>query len=89
VFHFHDRIAQDAWLHRETSLVFRRAAQGNANKTWFWLVVGGATWYLAGCMWALIPFAFATIRAIWSISSTLVAQRLEKLEAAEQTPARE
>ena len=76
----HDRMALKAFREGQTSLLYHRAAQGNANKFWAWLAIGGIVWYFAGWMWALIPFALGVLRAVMSISSTMVAARLEKIQ---------
>jgi fatty acid desaturase len=76
----HDKMAQRAFLSGKTSVEFSAAAQRHANATWFLAIVGVVVWWFASWGWALIPFALAILVALQSISATMIATRLEKLE---------
>lgn len=77
---FHDQIATKAIRDGETSALYRQAAQKHANATWVYLIISGLVWYFADIWWALIPIAIGVFTAVQSVSSTFVAQRLEKHE---------
>ncbi|MGB7060739.1 MAG: hypothetical protein WBF13_00115 [Candidatus Zixiibacteriota bacterium] len=76
----HDEMARKALRDGNTSDQFRRAAQGHANRTWLFLLVAAVVWYFANWAWAMIPGAFAVFKAVQSVSATMVAQRLERME---------
>ena len=82
---FHDSVALKARLDGNTSAQFRQAAQRHANATLFYLIIAAVLLYFANWMWALIPFALAAYVALQSVSSTLVATKLEKLEITQGT----
>lgn len=76
---FHDKLAQMAVQRGDSSEKFEIAAQKNADATWFFIIVGGIIWYFFNWKWALIPIAIGVYSAFASISSTMVAIRIEKL----------
>jgi hypothetical protein len=73
----HDRLALKALEMGKTASEFNDAAHNHANATWLFIVVAGAIWYFFGWKWALIPGALAIYSAFQSVSSTMVATRLE------------
>jgi hypothetical protein len=73
---FHDQVADEAVADGNTSYQFRAAAQKHANAFWVLAFVGIGVWFLAG-LWSLIPFGLAALAAAQSVSSTLVARKLE------------
>jgi hypothetical protein len=77
---FVDSLAAKAIQMGKSSSEFSAAAQRHANATWLYLIAGAIVWFFFGWAWALIPFALAAFKASQSISSTLVAGRLEKGE---------
>lgn len=77
----HDRIAAMAIQQGNTSAVFHAAAQRHAYGTWLFLILAVVVWYLASGAWALLPLGLAVLSAFRSISSTMVAIRLERMEA--------
>jgi len=77
---FHDKLAGKALLNGRTAKEFHIAAQRNANATWVCFAIAGLVWYFATWYWALIPFAFAVLSALRSISATMIETRLEKIE---------
>jgi hypothetical protein len=62
----------------KSSSEFSAAAQKLANATWFFAILGAIVWYAFGWPWSLIAFAFAALTASQSISSTLIAGRLQQ-----------
>ena len=78
---WHDSLAARAIETGKTANEFKSGAQNKANATWLFLAVAGAVWYFASWPWALIPAAIAALRALQSISATMIASRLEKLES--------
>ncbi len=78
---FHDELTTKAILDGNTSQQFRLAAQRKANATWVYLIIAGIVWYFSSWVWSLIPFAFAALTTLQSISATMVAIRLEKRES--------
>jgi hypothetical protein len=77
---FHNNVAQRAYASGKTSGQFHAAAQKHANAAWFYLIAAGVVWWLFNWKWALIPLAFTAFVAFQSVSATLIATRLEKLE---------
>jgi len=77
----HNDIARKAMLEGEKSAVYRQAAQRHANAFWVYVIVAAIVWWLFGPWWALIPALLACFVALQSVSSTKVAQRLEKHES--------
>jgi len=77
---FHDKLADKAVAMGKNSSEFTAAAQGHADTTWFYIIAAGVVWYFWDWQWALIPAALAIYKILQSISSTLVATKLEKHE---------
>lgn len=75
---FHDGIARIARREGNNPAEFHAAAQRHANATWFFLAIAGVVWYFANWMWAAIPGIIAIFVACKSVSSTIVATKLEK-----------
>lgn len=76
---FHDNLAYKAALMGKTATEFTAAAQKHANTTWILLIIAGVVWYLVNWGWALIPAVIGAITAFQSVSSTMIAMRLEKI----------
>lgn len=76
----HDKLAQKAISMGKGAEEFTATAQKHANASVFYLIIGGIVWYILGWKWALIPFGLALYVGFQSVSSTLIAIRLEKLE---------
>ena len=76
----HDKLASKAISSGKGAADFSTAAQKHANATWFFLIAAGAIWYFLGLGWALIPVAIGIFTAVQSVSATIVASRIEKLE---------
>ncbi len=76
---FHDNVAYKAASMGKTATQFNAAAQEHANATWFFLIIAGVVWYFTSWGWALIPAAVAAFTAFQSVSSTMIATRLEQL----------
>lgn len=81
-----DRLADAAERDRNTPAHFRAAAQNHANAFWMWGMVGVVAWLLFSFVWALIPFALAVLAATQSVSSTLVANRMEDRQSTAAEP---
>ncbi len=80
----HDKMALRASARGKTSAEFRAAARKQANFTWAMVILGGVVWYYAGGL-ALIPAALGIFAIVKSVSSTMIATRLEKAEQEEQS----
>lgn len=78
---WHDDLAARSYAMGKTSPEFKAAARRKAKATWPWLLVAAAVWYFAGWPWALIPVAIVAFTAFQSVSASLVAMRLEKIES--------
>lgn len=76
----HDHLAHKAIAMGKTSAEFSAAAQRHANTTWILVVVAGVVWYFVGWVWTSIPIALGVYSAIQSISSSMIATRLENHE---------
>ncbi len=76
----HDKLANKAASMGKTASEFSAAAQKHANATWFFVIVAGVIWYFANWAWALIAAALGIYTAAQSISSTLIASKIEQLE---------
>ena len=74
---FIDRLAAHAFTTGRSTQEFRKAAQGNANATWGWLILAAVVWYFTGLGWAAIPLVFAAYSAYRSVSATMVANKLD------------
>ena len=77
----HDQIATKAYTMGKNSEEFTGAAQRHANASWFILIIAGLVWYFFdNWIWVFIPLALMVYTVLKSISATLIASRLEKLE---------
>lgn len=83
---FHDALAETALRDGNTSEQFRAAAQRHANAFWFYAAIGGGIWYFLSWEWALVPFGVTAFVAFQSVSSTLVARKLEQRAAIRHMP---
>ena len=81
----HDKMAQKAISMGESAQDFTVAAQKHANASVTYLIIGGIVWYFFDWKWALIPFALGLYVGFQSVSSTLIATRLEKLKESSDT----
>lgn len=77
---FHDKLAFKAYLKGHKSAEFKKAADGKASTSWFWLVVTIATWYFADGYWYMLPLVLLVINILQSISATKTSIALEALE---------
>lgn len=77
----HDRLARKAITDGHGREHFHHAAQKHANATWVMLIAALAVWYFVGWQWALIPAILGAYTALSSISSTMVASRLETADS--------
>jgi len=82
----HDKLAQKAISMGKSAATFNTAAQKHANASVIYFIVGGIVWYFFGWKWALIPFGLGLYAGFQSVSSTLIATRLEKFEQNSETP---
>jgi hypothetical protein len=82
----HDKLAQKAVSRGKGAAEFSAAAQKHANATWFYVITAGVVWYFFGWGWALIPIALGAYTAFQSVSSTMIAAKIEKLEQSSDTP---
>jgi len=76
----HEDLAIKAISLGHTAERLHRAAQTKANSTWFFLIVAGVVWYFSTWIWALIPLAIGAFTAVQSVSATLTAHHMERLE---------
>ena len=76
----HDKLANKAASMGKAASEFSAAAQKHANATWLFLIVAGVIWCFANWARALIAAALGIYTAPQSISSTLIASKLEQLE---------
>jgi len=76
---FHDKAANKAVAMGKRSVDFKNAAQKHANGTWVFLIAAGAVWYFWGWQVAVIPAVIGIFTAFQSISSTMIAERIEEL----------
>jgi len=74
----YDKLALKAEASGKTAQKFNEAAQKHANAAWALLIIAGVVWYFAGFVLALIPGALVIYGALMSVSSTMIAKRLEK-----------
>ena len=81
----HDQLATKAFTMGKKSKEFSGAAQSHANASWFILIIAGLVWYFVdNWIWVFIPWALLVYTVLKSISSSLIASRLEKLEPKNQ-----
>lgn len=76
----HDRMAEKAFASGKSPTAFLDAAKRHARASWFWVILAGVVWYFTDWWWALIPVALLIFSVVQSISSTLIAVKLEKLQ---------
>ena len=82
----HDQLATKAYTMGKKSKEFTRAAQQHANASWFILIIAGVVWYFSdNWIWVLIPLALMVFTVFRSISSTLIASKLEAFEPNDQS----
>jgi len=74
---FYNNLTQKALSMGKNSSDFTRAAQKNANATWFYGILGGVLWYFLSWIWAVIPFILAAYSAFQSISATIIAEKIK------------
>lgn len=74
----HDRLAKHAASLGKSAIDFNLAAQRHANAAWIILIIAGAAWYFWGWMWAAVPAIVGAYTVFQSVSSTMIASRLEK-----------
>ena len=77
---WHDNLADRAAAMGKTAAEFKSGSQRKANAAWYLLIVAAAVWYFVNWQWALIPAALAALSAFQSVSASLIAARLEKVE---------
>ena len=78
---WHDALAAKSAEMGKTSAEFRAGARRKASATCLFLMAAGAVAYFGGWAWALLPGAVAAWSAFQTMSATLIASRLEVLEA--------
>ena len=78
---FHDKAANRAATMGKRSSEFRSAAQRHAKATWIFLITSGVVWYFWKWQYATIPALIGIISAFQSISSTMIAERIERIES--------
>lgn len=81
---FHDKAAIKAAKMGKKPPEFRIAAQKHANATWFFIIGAGAVWFFWAWQFAILPALISIFTAIQSISSTMIAEKLSKLESVKQ-----
>jgi hypothetical protein len=77
---FHDKLAMKAFLSGKNSAEFKRAADKKANAAWILLAASVALGYFTESYWYILTVLMMIFSIIQSISATLLAERLEKLE---------
>lgn len=83
---FHGNIAESAVRDGNTPEQFHAAAQRHANAFWIYAAIGAAVWYFFGLWWSLMPLSLAAFVAVQSVSSTLVAGKLEQSRVPPSVP---
>ena len=78
---WHDALAVKMAEVGKTSAEFRAGARRKARATLLLLIAAGAVGYFMGWAWALLPGAAALWPAFQSVSATMIATRLEAIEA--------
>ena len=76
----HDKLAKKAIEMGKHSSEFSEMAQKHANATWLYLMVAGAVWYFFSWEWGLMSLLLGVYTILQSISSTMIATRLENQE---------
>lgn len=77
---FFDKLAQKAASMGKTADEFYAASRRYANAACPLAVLAGTVWYLFDLSVAIVPFALAGLAAYQSITSTMVASRIERLK---------
>jgi len=80
---WHDDLAATARRKGKRSEQFHATAQRYADSSWWWLITIGVVWYFFGWLWSLIPAGLLLGAIIQSVSSTMVATRLERYETSD------
>ena len=78
---WHDALAAKMSESGRRSAEFRAGARRKARDTVLLLVAAAVVGYFAGWAWALLPGAAALWPAFQSVSATMIATRLEAIEA--------
>ncbi len=79
---FHDRLATRAAGDGKLASDMHRLAQLHANATWVCFVAAGVVWWFDDWPWALPLAVLGVFSGLRSMSTTMVASRLELLEEA-------
>ncbi len=80
---FHDKAANKAAAMGKKPHEFKTAAQKHANATWVFFIGAGAVWFFWTWQFAIILVLVGIFTAIQSISSTMIAERLSRIESAQ------
>ncbi len=78
---WHDALAVRSAEVGKTSAEFKAGARRKAIATALFLIAVCVVGYFVGWMWALLPGAAAVWSAFQCVSATMIASRLEALEA--------
>lgn len=78
---WHDALAVRSAEIGKTSAEFKAGARRKAMATGLFLIAVCAVGYFVGWMWALLPGAAAVWSAFQFVSATMIASRLEAMEA--------
>ena len=78
---WHDSLAAKSAELGKTSAEFRAGARRKAKVVLLFLILAGAVGYFVGWPWALLPGVVAAWSAFQSMSATMIASRLEIMEA--------
>ena len=84
---FHDQLARKAVSMGKTAGDYTAASQKYAHAATALVVLAGTVWYLLDFSLAIVPFALAAHAAYQSITSTMIATRIEKFrQTGKSTP---
>lgn len=78
---WHDALAVKSAEMGKTAAEFKAGARRKANATGLFLIVACAVGYFVSWPWALLPGVVAAWSAFQSMSATMIASRLEAMEA--------
>ena len=78
---FYSNLTQKSISMGKTSSEFTKAAQDNANATWFYGILGGILWYFFSGTWAIIPFILAIYSAFQSVSATIISDKINEFNS--------
>ncbi len=81
---FYAKLTQKSLSMGKSSEEFTKAAQDNANATWFYGILGGILLYFFGWVWALIPFILSAYSAFQSVSATIIAENITKINLTQE-----